>query len=99
VQALQGHNHSPSIGNVVQRNKVTRWVKRRPFFSLREQLQPPELRIVTISGAAFRRKNETGLTVRGAQICLGKIIIPEDESFKSGDGHEQATVIGLAFYN
>ena len=53
-------------------NKVTRWVKRSPFYLLYAQLQTPELRIITISDAAFRREDETGLAMRGAQICLGE---------------------------
>ncbi len=73
VQALQRHNHSPSTANVLRMSKVCRWVKRRPFFLLYEQLQTPELRIITISDAAFRREDETGLATRGAQICLGEL--------------------------
>ena len=69
VQALQRAAQKPVVANLIRLNCVVKWVRRKPSTLLYIKLEGP-LKIASISDAAFRREDLTGLAMRGAVVAL-----------------------------
>lgn len=62
---LQRNASQPRVEHYIKLNRVTKWVKKKSL-SLRYFVVPGPLKFSVVSDSAFRKEDETGLSVRGA---------------------------------
>ena len=71
ICALQRAAKAPQLKHLLRLNKVTKWVKRKPFMIIYRKLVEP-LKVIAICDSAFRKEDTSGLAMRGAIIALAE---------------------------
>ena len=72
IQALQRATKHATISHLLRLNTVIRWCRRKAVHLAFVYLQTPELKIMIVSDAAFRREDSNGLAMRGALISIAE---------------------------
>lgn len=72
IQALQRATKKATVSHMMRLNTVIRWCRRKPIHLAFVHLGTPELKILVVSDAAFRREDNSGLAMRGALIAIAE---------------------------
>ena len=71
VTALQRQAQAPRKEHLVKCNRVVRWLRRNPFFTVVKPFPTRDMKVIIVSDAAFKKETTAGLSIRGAIIGVG----------------------------
>jgi hypothetical protein len=69
IGALQRASHSPTIGHVINLNRLLKWLRRKSGKTVYSYIPPP-YRITCVSDSAFKATDKSHLACRGHLILL-----------------------------